>query len=181
MSLPEDAIVVAGITQVGFYTWMGFPAYGPRTLIYPGYQDALGYAFATALGVKVAHPDRAVVAICGDGGFMFTMPELATAVQHGINTVTIVFNDGGFGNVRRTQKLQFQEHYIGSDLKNPDFMALAGAFGALGMRANSPAELGALLPRAIEAKAPVLIEVPVGPMPAWQALMPRSAVRRALS
>jgi len=180
-SIPEDAIVVAEITQVGFYTWMGFPCYAPRTLIYPGYQDSLGYGFATALGVKVAHPDRAVVAICGDGGFMFTMPELATAMQHGINLVTVVFNDGGFGNVRRTQKLQFQEHYIGSDLKNPDFMTLAKAFGAAGMRASSPAELGALLPQAIKARAPVLIEVPVGPMPAWQALMPRAAVRGSQS
>jgi acetolactate synthase-1/2/3 large subunit len=176
-AIPEDAIVTTEMTQVGFYTWMGFPVYAPRTLIFPGYQDSLGYGFATALGVKVAHPDRAVVAICGDGGFMFTMPELATAVQHGINVVTIVFNDGGFGNVRRTQKLQFAEHYIGSDLKNPDFMSLAKAFGALGMRAGSPAELRAMLPEAIDARAPVLIECPVGPMPGWQGLMPRIAVR----
>lgn len=176
-NIPEDTLVVTEMTQVGFYTWMGFPVYAPRTLIFPGYQDSLGFGFATALGVKVAHPDRAVVSICGDGGFMFTMPELATAVQHGINLVTIVFNDGAYGNVRRTQKLQFQEHFIGSDLKNPDFMTLAKAFGAVGMRANSPAELGSLLPQALKAGAPVLIEVPVGPMPGWQALMPRAAVR----
>jgi acetolactate synthase-1/2/3 large subunit len=176
-AIPEDALVVTEMTQVGFYTWMGFPVYAPRTLLFPGYQDSLGYGFATALGVKVAHPDRTVVSICGDGGFMFTMPELATAVQHGINLVTVVFNDAAFGNVRRTQQLRFQEHFIASDLANPDFMALAKAFGALGMRAESPAQLGALLPRAVDARAPVLIEVPVGPMPPWQAMMPRAAVR----
>ena len=83
---------------------------------------------------------------------MFTVQELATAVQHGINTVTIVFNDGGYGNVRRTQKLKFQGHYLCSDLKNPDFMVLAKSFGAVGMRASSPAELETLLPQAINAQ-----------------------------
>jgi acetolactate synthase-1/2/3 large subunit len=177
-ALPEDGIVVADITQIGFYTWMGFPAYAPRTLIYPGYQDSLGYGFATALGVKVAHPQRPVLAICGDGGFMFTMPELATAVLHGINTVTVVFNDGGFGNVRRAQKLNFAEHYIGCDLRNPDFLALAKTFGAVGMRAESPAELRRILPEAFAANAPVLVEAPVGAMPSWQAIMPRGRARR---
>jgi len=176
-SLTDDGILVAEITQVGFYTWMGYPVYKPRTLIYPGFQDSLGYGYATALGVKVAHPDRPVVAICGDGGFMFTMPEMATAVQHGINLVAIVFNDGAFGNVRRTQKQSFRERYIGSDLRNPDFMTLAKAFGAVGMRAQSPAELKTVLPEALKANAPVLIEVPVQPMPSWQALMPRTPAR----
>jgi acetolactate synthase-1/2/3 large subunit len=176
-ALPEDGIVVAEITQIGFYTWMGFPIYSPRSLIYPGYQDSLGYGYATSLGVKVAHPDRPVVAICGDGGFMFTMPELATAMQHGINVVAIVFNDGAFGNVRRTQKLQFGEHYIGSELKNPDFVALAKSFGAAAFRANSAEELQRILPEALNAKSPVLIDVPVPPMPAWQPLMPGSRAR----
>ncbi len=176
-ALPDDGILVADITQVGFYTWTGFPAYHPRTLIYPGYQDSLGYGYATALGVKVAHPDRPVVAVCGDGGFMFTMPEMATAVKHGINLVAVVFNDNGFGNVRRTQKLQFQERYLGSDLKNPDFMKLADAFGAVGMRAKTPEELREAVGKGLAANAPVLIEVPVGPMPAWQPLMPRGRAR----
>ncbi|MCC6472548.1 MAG: thiamine pyrophosphate-binding protein [Burkholderiales bacterium] len=177
-ALPEEAIVVADITQIGFYTWCGFPIYSPRSLIYPGYQDSLGYGYATSLGVKVAHPERPVVAICGDGGFMFTMPELATAMQHGINAIAIVFNDGGYGNVRRTQRLQFAEHYIGCDLKNPDFPALAKSFGALALRADSPEQLGARLKEAMAANAPALIECPVGPMPAWQAVMPRERARK---
>jgi acetolactate synthase-1/2/3 large subunit len=178
-ALPEEGILVCDITQVGFYTWTGFPAYRPRSIIYPGYQDSLGYGYATALGVKVANPDRPVVAICGDGGFMFTMPEMATAVKHGINLVAVVFNDGRFGNVRRTQQQQFGERYIGSDLANPDFMKLADAFGMNGMRASSAAELGAAVGKALAANAPALIEVPVGAMPAWQPLMPRGAVRGA--
>ena len=120
-----------------FYSWFGYPAYLPRTVIYPGFQDSLGYGFATALGVKVAHPDKKVICITGDGGFMFTMPELATAVHHGINLVTVIFNDSGFGNVRRTQKMKFDGHVLASDLTNPDFVSLAESFGAVGMRANS--------------------------------------------
>ncbi|MCC6473292.1 MAG: thiamine pyrophosphate-binding protein, partial [Burkholderiales bacterium] len=173
-ALPDEAIVVADITQVGFYAWSGFPVYSPRTLIHSGYQNSLGFGYATSLGVKVAHPDRPVVAICGDGGFMFTMPELASAMQHGIHTVAIVFNDSGFGNVRRTQKLRFAEHYVGCDLSNPDFVALAGLFGALGLRADSPEMLGQQLGKALAAGGPALIEVPVGLMPAWEPLIPRS-------
>ena len=178
VGLPDEGIVVADITQIGFYGWNGFPAYHPRGIIYPGYQDSLGYGYATSLGVKVAHPDRPVVAICGEGGFMFTMPEMATAALHGINSIAIVFNDSGYGNVRRTQKLQFNEHYHGSDLKNPDFMMLAKSFGVLGLRSGSPAELTQHLQQAIAAKSPALIEVPVGPMPSWQALMPRERARK---
>lgn len=176
--LPDEGIVVADITQIGFYGWHGFPAYHPRGIVYPGFQDSLGYAYATSLGVKVAHPDRPVVAICGDGGFMFTMPEMATAALHGINSIAIVFNDSGYGNVRRTQKMQFDGHYHGSDLKNPDFMALAKSFGVPGLRSGSPAELTQHLQQAIAAKSPALIEVPVGPMPSWQATMPRGRARK---
>lgn len=176
-ALPENGRVVADITQIGFYGWNGFPVYEPRSIIYPGFQDSLGYAYATSLGVKVAHPDKPVIAICGDGGFMFTMPELASAVQHGINSIAIVFNDSGFGNVRRTQKQLFDGRYHGSDLTNPDFMGLAKSFGILGLRSKSPAELGKHLKEAIAANSPALIEVPVGAMPSWQALMPRTRVR----
>ena len=88
-----------------------------------------------------------------------------------------MFNDSGFGNVRRTQKQLFDGRYHGSDLTNPDFMGLAKSFGILGLRSKSPAELGTHLKEAIAAKSPALIEVPVGAMPSWQALMPRNRVR----
>ena len=108
---------------------------------------------------------------------MFTMPELSTAVHHGINLVTVIFNDSGFGNVRRTQRVQFGEHYLGCDLTNPDFVTLAESFGAVGLRAHSPEELAGRLDEAFEADAPVLIDVPVDEMPAWQPVMPREVIR----
>jgi acetolactate synthase-1/2/3 large subunit len=84
-------------------------------MITPGYQGTLGFAFATALGAKVGFPDKPVVALCGDGGFLFTANELATAVQHNIRTATIVFNDGGYGNVRRMQQDLYGGRVIASD------------------------------------------------------------------
>src|SRR5690606_4575277 len=94
--LPDDGIFVDEITQVGYASWYGFPVYAPRTFISSGYAGNLGYGFPTAIGVKVANPDRKVIAISGDGGFMFHCGELATAVKYGINLVTIVFSDGAF-------------------------------------------------------------------------------------
>ncbi len=96
--LPEDGIACFGVTQLGFYSWWGFPVYKPRTMIQPGYQGTLGYSFPTALGAKVGNPDKNVVCIVGDGGFMFNVQELATAVQQKINLVTVLFNDNAFGN-----------------------------------------------------------------------------------
>jgi acetolactate synthase I/II/III large subunit len=159
--LPRDGFFVEEISQVGFTARFGFPVYGPRQYIPCGYQDNLGFGFNTALGVKVAHPDKAVVAICGDGGFLFGAQELATAVQHGINLVTIVFNNSSYGNVRRDQVEQYQGRLIGADLKNPDFVKFAESFGALALRVTRPADLQEKLPRALEANAPVVIEVPI--------------------
>ena len=152
--------------------------YRPRSIIYPGFQDSLGYGYATSLGVKVGNPDRPVLAICGDGGFMFTMPEMATAANHGINVVAVVFNDSGFGNVRRAQQTIFEGRFLGSDLKNPDFMKLADAFGFHGQRVKTADELGPAIDRAFAAHAPAIIEVPVGAMPSWYVAMPRTNVRR---
>ena len=101
--LPHNAIVTDELSQVGFASWYGFPIYEPRTFITSGYQGTLGSGFPTALGAKVANPDRPVVAITGDGGFMFGVQELATAVQFNIGVVTLVFNNNAYGNVRRDQ------------------------------------------------------------------------------
>src|SRR5258708_4308097 len=102
--LPDNAIVTDELSQVGFASWYGFPVYQPRTFITSGYQGTLGSGFPTALGTKVAHPDKAVVAITGDGGFMFGVQELATAVQFNIGVVVLVFNNNAYGNVRRDQR-----------------------------------------------------------------------------
>jgi acetolactate synthase I/II/III large subunit len=171
--LPEDGIFVDEVTQVGFAARLAFPVYRPRTFISPGYQDNLGYGFATALGAQDAQRDVPVVAITGDGGFMFTATEMATAMRHRIPLVTILFNDSAFGNVRRIQEESYGNRLIASDLVNPDFVAFAESFGATAMRAKGPAELRQALKTAIARRdGPTLIEVPVGAMPSpWEFIL----------
>jgi acetolactate synthase-1/2/3 large subunit len=159
--LPESGIVTDEISQLGFTAWYAYPVYRPRTFVSSGYQGTLGSGFPTALGVKVAHPDQPVVAICGDGGFMFAVQELATAVQYGISVVTLVFNNCAFGNVRRDQRERFGGRVLGADLQNPDFLKLADAFGVQAERVSSPDALRATLSRALDSGVPWLIEVPV--------------------
>ncbi len=171
--LPEDGIFVDEVTQVGFASRLAFPVYRPRTYLSPGYQDNLGFGFATALGVQDARRDLPVVSITGDGGFLFTASELATAMCHRIPLITVVFNDGAFGNVRRIQEERFGNRLIASDLANPDFVAFTESFGAAASRAKSPRQLQAALRRALARRdGPTLIEVPVGPMPSpWEFIL----------
>ncbi len=168
--LPEDGIFVDEVTQVGFAARLLFPVYKPRTFLSPGYQDNLGWGFATALGAQHARPDVPVLAISGDGGFMFTANELATAMRHRIPLVTVVFNDGAFGNVRRIQQERYGNRLIASDLANPDFVRFAECFGAEGARATNPQELRGALRRAFANRdGPTVIDVPVGAMPSpWE-------------
>ena len=120
---------------MGFTARFAFPTYAPRRYVTCGYQDNLGFGFNTALGVKVAHPDKAVVSVSGDGGFMYGAQELATAIKHRINIVAIVFNNSAFGNVLRDQKQSYGGRYIGSELKNPDFVKFGQSFGVRSFRA----------------------------------------------
>jgi acetolactate synthase-1/2/3 large subunit len=146
---------------VGFASWYGFPVYEPRTYVTSGYMGTLGSGFPTALGVKVAHPGKPVVAITGDGGFMFAAQELATAVQYGIGVVTLVFNNSGFGNVRRDQQLHFGSRYIVSDLVNPDFVQFAESFGVRAASVDTPDDFRRELQRALAEGGPQLIEIRV--------------------
>ena len=160
-ALPRNGFFVEEISQVGFTSRFAFPVYTPRRYVTCGYQETLGFGFNTALGVKVAHPDEAVVSVTGDGGFLFGVQELATAVQHGINLVTVVFNNGSYGNVRRDQIQQYGGRLLGAELVNPDFVKLAESFGVRAYRAASPPDLRAKLQAAIDANAPAVIEVPL--------------------
>ena len=171
--LPEDGIFVEEVTQMGFAARLLYPAYKPRTFISPGFQDSLGWGYAAALGVQDARRDLPVVAIAGDGGFMFTATEMATAVHHRIPLTAVVFNDGAYGNVRRTQVERFGNRIIASDLSNPDFVRFAESFGAAAERARNPVELRAALKRALARReGPSLIEVPVPALPSpWEFIM----------
>ena len=163
--LGEDGIFVDELTQVGFASRITFPVYKPRTYISTGYQGTLGYGFPTALGVKVAKPDVPVVSIAGDGGFMFTVQELATAVQHKIPLIILVFNNNQFGNVQQMQKTYYDGRVIASDLHNPDFVRLAESFGAQAVRAENPEAMRDVIRQGLQVDIPTVVEIPVGDMP----------------
>jgi acetolactate synthase I/II/III large subunit len=160
---PENTILVAGMTQIGYYSRPFWPVYEPRTYLSSSYSGNLGYAYPVALGAKVARPDRPVISISGDGGFLFNAQELSTAARHRINVVAVVFNDSSYGNVARDLDESWGGQY-GAELQNPDFMKLADAYGVVGMRAKEPTEVGRLVREAIDKDRPVLVEVPVGRM-----------------
>ena len=159
--LPRDGIFIEELCQVGFASNFGFEIYTPRTYITTGYQGTLGYGFPTALGVKVGMPDRAVLSVIGDGGFLFGMPELASAVQQDIGVITVVFNNSSYANVRRDQQLFYNGHVIGAELENPDIVMLAESFGADAWRVDSPESLKPVLERAIDNNRPAVIDVTI--------------------
>jgi acetolactate synthase I/II/III large subunit len=171
--MPDDGIIVTDVTQLATFVQYGMPVYQPRTLITPGFQGTLGYAYPTALGAKVANPDKKVLSISGDGGFMFNVQELSTAVAHGIDVVAIVMNDAAFGNVKRIQQTNYGGRMIGVDLHNPDFVALANSFGMRAMKAETPDQLRSTLRAAFASPGPALIEMPVGELPSIWGLIRR--------
>ncbi len=175
-ALPDDAIIVEDVTQLTFVAHFAYQFRQPRTFLSTGFAGTLGSGTAVGIGAKAGAPDRTVVTITGDGGFLFTATELATAVQHGINAITIVVNDNAFGNVRRIQQERFgKERTIASTLVNPDIVAFAESFGCRGLRAKDPQALGAALEEAMAHDGPTVIEVPIGEVPSpWPFIvMPR--------
>lgn len=171
-ALPENGIFVDEVTQLGFASRLAFPVYAPRTYFSPGYQDALGWGYGTALGVKAARPDLPVLAISGDGGFLYQATELATAMHHDIAVVVVVFDNSAFGNVRLIQKERFGGHLIADSLTNPDFVKFAESFGAAAYRATDAAQLERAVKDAFASGRPALIHVPCGEMPSpWDMIM----------
>ncbi|MCV7225261.1 thiamine pyrophosphate-dependent enzyme [Mycolicibacterium komossense] len=164
-ALPDDGILVDELTQVGYTARVAFPVLQPSTYISSTYFGALGFGFATALGVKIAHPQREVLSLSGDGGFLYTGNELASAVQHGIGVVAVVFNDSCYANVDRSQRRHMSAG-LGTALHNPDFPLFAESFGAVGVRVNDADGLRTEIEKGFtRSHIPTLIEVPVGPMP----------------
>ncbi len=167
-ALPDDAIVVSGVTNIGYWSNVFFEVREPQTYITSGYFGTLGYAFPTALGAQVGRPDKKVIALCGDGGFMYSPQELSSAMRHGINAVAVVFNNNAFGASEWDQTHRYGGNFIGTDLHNPDFVQLAESFGAVGM-STDPEGFGEMLEVALNTNAPVLLEVVVpNMMPPFQ-------------
>nr|HIL74299.1 hypothetical protein [Rhodospirillales bacterium] len=160
-ALPRDGFFVEEISQIGFASQFAFPVYEPRTYVTCGFQGNLGFGFQAALGVKAGNPDKVVISVTGDGGFMFGVQELATAAQENIGLITIIMNNSAFANVRRDMRRIYKRSPIGSDLQNPDFIALSEAFGIKAYAVGDPAGLKGALETVIKEGGPAVIEVKV--------------------
>lgn len=159
--LSDETILAGDSTMACYYGAVHLiPRAAPRRFLYPTGFAPLGYAIPAAIGAKLAHPDRGVVALVGDGGAMFTLPELAAAAELGLGIVVVVVNDGGYGEIRR-EMLEQGQPPIAVDIRGPDFAAAATAFGARGVSTNAPRELTGLLDEALASPQPSLIEVRV--------------------
>ena len=134
--MDDDAVLISGISSIGYWCHLAFPVLAPRSYVNTSYFATLGYAFPTGLGAKVGNPHRQVVAVTGDGGFMYALPDLATAVQEGINTVTVVFNDGALGASLRDQQVRYKGRVIGTRMQKPQLRrngaSLRGRRGQVG-------------------------------------------------
>ncbi len=171
---PSDAVMIFGMTQLGYYSRPRWITENPKSYIDSGYSGNLGFSFPTALGAKVGNPDKPVICISGDGGFMYNSSEISTAVKYSINLVTVIYNDGHFGNVARDLDDDFGGAYE-TDFVNPDFVKLAEAYGAVGLRAKDPFDVTNVVPKALEMNRPVFIDVPVTRVPRpkqWSARAP---------
>ncbi len=158
-ALPANAVVVSGMTTVGYWSHVAMPVPVEGTYITPGYYGTLGYAFPTALGAQAAAPDRPVVALCGDGGFMYAPGELLTARQYGLNVTVVVFDNGAFGASRWDQKHQYGDREIGTEFVNPRWDKLGEAFGVRTLATASRTGLSDALKQAVKLDEPVLISV----------------------
>lgn len=163
--VPEDGILVCDTTTVAYMCHMYYPVYEPRTYFSTSYMGTLGFAYPAALGVKVARPDRPVVTVVGDGGFLYAATELATAMQHGIDTVTVVFDDGAYGNSNRDQREKYGGRELGTLLRNPDWAALAASFGARGVTLSDVEQLPRAIAEAVDAGTSTVIAVPMDRLP----------------
>ena len=164
-AVPDNGLLVPCTTTIGYMCHMHYPVYAPRTYFSTSFMGTLGFAFPFALGAKVGRPERPVVCVTGDGGFLFAATELATAVQYGINVVTLVYNDNAYGNSNRDQRERFQGREIGTELRNPDFAKFAESFGADGVKLSDAAHVVDALPEAIANDRPTVIEVPMDRLP----------------
>jgi len=162
--LQGKGILVPDVTNLGFWCPPICPVSSPRSFITSSYFGTLGYAFPTALGAKLGNPEKTVVALCGDGGFLYAASDLATAVKERLNLIVLVFVDNAYGTCMREQKNQFEGRTFGSELLNPDFVRLAESFGAKGIRLSSHEELGNGLQAAMAESRPTVIEIPVPSM-----------------
>ena len=162
-AVPRDGVTAFDMTMMAYVACGLYPVYEPRTFMFPSGYGTLGFAVPAALGAKIARPDTPVVAICGDGGFQYTMEEVGTAVHHRIGVPIVIFNDSTYSAVKDEQGRSRGGRYIGVDLVNPDYVKLAAAYGIEGVRAESPEEMTAAIVAAFDRDLPTIIDVPIAP------------------
>jgi thiamine pyrophosphate-dependent acetolactate synthase large subunit-like protein len=165
--VPGDGIVAHDQTGVSYWAEWFQPVLAPRTFLYPNGSATLGYAVPAAIGAQIACPGRAVVAVVGDGGFMFSVNELATAVKYRLPIAFLIVNDDRYGAIKWLQEAMFGRSGE-ADLANPDFVALARAFGARAERLSSTAALPAALAAAFRAEGPTVLELRLTVEPPWE-------------
>ena len=164
--VPDDGIIVEDITQVAFVAHIGYEHRRPRTFLSTGGAGTLGAGVAQGIGVAAAAPDRAQVTITGDGGMLFTATELATAVQHSINTTVLLFDNAGYANVQRLQRQRFgEDRTIASALRNPDWVMFGESFGVRTERAGRPEELPPALEESLAHPGPSMVVVDIADEP----------------
>jgi acetolactate synthase-1/2/3 large subunit/sulfoacetaldehyde acetyltransferase len=174
-ALPPETIVALDAGAAPAYGYDRLELSRPRTLLTPLDLGGLGFAFPEALGAKLGCPDRPVLAIHGDGGFLMNVQELETAVRHGINAVTLVMNNNCWGSEKAYQKHFFGERYIGCDIGNPRYDELARLFGCAGYHVDHPDQVGDVVRAAFAAGKPAVVEIPIDPD---EFPMPAASVRR---
>ncbi|MGE3913126.1 MAG: thiamine pyrophosphate-binding protein [Chloroflexota bacterium] len=172
--LPRDAIISDDLCLPGYWSSAALEIYEPRTFLHPGMFGTLGYALPAAIGAAIGRPDRKAVAIAGDGGFLYTSQELATAVQEQTDVVAIVFNDNAYGALKLFQDRNHSGRRIGVELRNPDFAKLGEAYGAHGIKLRTYTDLADGLTNALGRRGPVVIECPLDfdlsrVLPPWMA------------
>lgn len=160
-AIPRDGIVINDMTMMSYEAARYFPVYGPRTYTFPRGFGTLGSSLPTAIGAKVARPDRDVVSINGDGGVQFTLTDLGAAAHHKIPVPFVIFNDSTHTAVKAAQQRTYPGRFIDVDLVNPDYVKLAEAYGIPGMRAESPGDLTKMLRESLRGNMPVIIDVPI--------------------
>ncbi len=158
-ALPRDGIITHDMTSLSYMSHQFFPAYGSRTYLSPHGYGTLGFSVPAAIGAKIGAPEREVVAVVGDGGYQFTMEELAVAIQHEVTLPIVIFNDSTYTAVKRG--MDASGRYVGVDLVNPDYVKLADAYGIPGVRAHSADALGTAIRDAQKRRGPTLIDTPI--------------------
>ncbi len=159
--LPRDGILVCDVTSLSYRAFDEYPIYGPRDFLYPCHYVTMGYSLPAAIGAKVACPDRPVVAMCGDGGVVMSIAELATAAQYDIAVVFVVVADNALMAIKASQQKLYGGRLIDTEFPPPDFVALARSLGIDGVRAGDLGHFRKLLADALATNKPSLIEVPM--------------------